>query len=59
MVQPKKEKMMKKIFKADKWKVIQEGFDNSVNEIAESVTSLGNGHMASEVILKRTSQALH
>ena len=36
---------MKKIFKTDKWKIIQEGFDNSVNEIAESVTSLANGHI--------------
>ena len=36
---------MKKIFKTDKWKIIQDGFDNSVNEIAESITSLANGHI--------------
>jgi len=36
---------MKKIFKTDQWKIIQEGFDDSVNEIAESITSIANGHM--------------
>ena len=36
---------MKRIFETDKWKIIQNGFDNSVNEIAESVTSLANGHI--------------
>ena len=33
------------IFKVDKWRIIQEGFDNNTNEIAESVTSLANGHL--------------
>jgi len=36
---------MKDVFQIDKWKVIQKGFDNDSNEIAESITSLGNGHM--------------
>lgn len=36
---------MKNIFEIREWKVIQSGFDDSKNEIAESVTSLGNGHM--------------
>lgn len=35
---------MKKIFKTHQWEIIQDGFDNSVNEIAESVTSIANGH---------------
>lgn len=32
-------------FKAHPWKVIEEGFNPSMNEIAESVFSLGNGMM--------------
>lgn len=32
-------------FKADPWKVIEEGFNPDMNEIAESVFSLGNGMM--------------
>ncbi len=36
---------MKDFFEIDKWKVIQNGFSNDINEIGESLTSLGNGHM--------------
>ncbi len=36
---------MKKYFKVDEWKIIEEGFDPSYNKVAESVFSLGNGRM--------------
>jgi len=36
---------MNKYFETDPWKVIQEGFSNETNEVAESVMSLANGHM--------------
>ena len=41
-------------FKADAWKVIEEGFNPSMNEIAESVFSLGNGMMGQRGNLEET-----
>ncbi|MDB5063417.1 MAG: family 65 glycosyl hydrolase, partial [Mucilaginibacter sp.] len=36
---------MKDYFKVDEWKIIEEGFDQHYNKVAESVFSLGNGRM--------------
>ena len=36
---------MKNYIKADEWQIIEEGFDPKLNEISESLFSLGNGHM--------------
>ncbi|ERI94328.1 kojibiose phosphorylase family protein [Clostridiales bacterium oral taxon 876 str. F0540] len=36
---------MKQYFKVDEWCVIEEGFNPKENEVAESICSLGNGHM--------------
>jgi maltose phosphorylase len=36
---------MKQYFKVDEWRVIEEGFNPRENEVAESICSLGNGHM--------------
>ncbi len=36
---------MKDYFEVDKWKIIEQGFDPEENRVAESVMSLGNGHM--------------
>ena len=36
---------MDNYFKYDKWKIIEEGFDPDHNMVAESIMSLGNGHM--------------
>ena len=36
---------MKNYIKHDPWKIIEEGFDPSLNKISESLCSLGNGHM--------------
>jgi len=36
---------MNNYFTSDEWKVMQNGFNNDINEISESLTSLGNGHM--------------
>ncbi|ADQ15578.1 family 65 glycosyl hydrolase domain-containing protein [Halanaerobium hydrogeniformans] len=36
---------MKKYFKVDDWKVIEEGFDKNYNRVTESIMSLANGHM--------------
>jgi maltose phosphorylase len=41
-------------FKADPWKVIEEGFNPNMNEIAESVFSLGNGMMGQRGNLEET-----
>ena len=41
-------------FKADPWKVIEVGFNPSMNEIAESVFSLGNGMMGQRGNLEET-----
>ena len=41
-------------FKADPWKVIEEGFNPAMNEIAESVFSLGNGMMGQRGNLEET-----
>lgn len=36
---------MKPYFKIDEWSIIEEGFDPGRHEIAESIFSIGNGHM--------------
>ena len=36
---------MKNYIKANEWQIIEEGFDPAVNEISESLFSIGNGHM--------------
>ena len=36
---------MKDYYKADPWKIIEEGFNPGLNEASESIFSLGNGHM--------------
>lgn len=36
---------MKQYFKFDEWRIIEEGFNPEENRVAESVCSLGNGHM--------------
>ncbi|MFI5158529.1 MAG: glycoside hydrolase family 65 protein [Sphingobacteriales bacterium] len=36
---------MKNYIKADEWQIIEEGFDPTLNEISESLFSIGNGHM--------------
>nr|WP_121273600.1 glycoside hydrolase family 65 protein [Pedobacter schmidteae] len=36
---------MKRYIKADKWKIIEEGFDPHRHQISESIFSLGNGRM--------------
>jgi len=36
---------MKQYFKLDEWRVIEEGFNPEENKVAESICSLGNGHM--------------
>jgi maltose phosphorylase len=37
--------ILKKYYKVDEWKVIEEGFDKNYNRVTESIMSLGNGHM--------------
>ena len=41
-------------FKAHPWKVIEEGFNPAMNEIAESIFSLGNGMMGQRGNLEET-----
>lgn len=36
---------MKNYIKANEWNIIEEGFDPHLNEISESLFSIGNGHM--------------
>lgn len=36
---------MKQYFKVDEWCIIEEGFNPKENRVAESIFSLGNGHM--------------
>lgn len=36
---------MKKIYKVDEWKIIEQGFDPERQRSSESIFSLGNGHM--------------
>jgi len=36
---------MKNYIKANEWQIIEEGFDPALNEISESLFSIGNGHM--------------
>jgi len=36
---------MKNYIKADEWQIIEEAFDPKLNEISESLFSIGNGHM--------------
>lgn len=36
---------MKQYFKIDEWRIIEEGFNPEENKVAESVCSIGNGHM--------------
>lgn len=36
---------MNQYFKIDEWRIIEDGFDPKENKVAESVLSLGNGHM--------------
>jgi len=36
---------MKNYIQADEWQIIEEGFDPKLNEISESLFSIGNGHM--------------
>ncbi len=45
---------MIKYFKADPWKVIEEGFNPEMNEIAESVFSIGNGMMGQRANLEES-----
>jgi maltose phosphorylase len=45
---------MIKYFKADPWKIIEEGFNPAMNEIAESVFSIGNGMMGQRANLEET-----
>ena len=37
--------MIKKLYKADEWQIIEETFDPLHHEMSESVFSIGNGHM--------------
>jgi len=41
-------------FKPHPWKIIEEGFNPSMNEIAESVFSIGNGMMGQRANLEET-----
>ena len=45
---------MIKYFKANPWKIIEEGFNPEMNEIAESVFSIGNGMMGQRANLEET-----
>lgn len=36
---------MKEYFKIDPWRIVEDGFDAKENRVAESIFSLGNGHM--------------
>jgi maltose phosphorylase len=36
---------MKNYIKADEWNIIEEGFDPALNQVSESLFSIGNGHM--------------
>lgn len=36
---------MKNYIKADEWNIIEEGFDPALNEVSESLFSIGNGYM--------------
>jgi len=41
----KKNSMIKKLYKVDEWQIIEEAFDPKHHEMAESIFSIGNGHM--------------
>ena len=36
---------MKNYIKADPWNIVEEGFDPALNEVSESIFSIGNGKM--------------
>jgi maltose phosphorylase len=45
---------MKNYIKADEWNIIEEGFDPHLNEISESLFSIGNGHMGQRANFEET-----
>jgi len=45
---------MKNYIKADEWNIIEEGFDPQLNEISESLFSIGNGHMGQRANFEET-----
>jgi maltose phosphorylase len=45
---------MKNYIKADEWNIIEEGFDPTLNEISESLFSIGNGHMGQRANFEET-----
>lgn len=45
---------MKQYFKIDEWLVIEEGFNPNENRVAESICSLGNGHMGQRANFEET-----
>lgn len=48
-------KVADQYFKLDPWKIIEEGFDPSKNEVSESIFSLGNEYMGVRGILEEGS----
>src|SRR6201996_2201829 len=46
--------LMKNYIKADEWNIIEEGFDPDLNEISESLFSIGNGHMGQRANFEET-----
>ncbi len=45
---------MKQYIKADPWSIIEEGYDPSLNEISESLFSIGNGAMGQRANFEET-----
>jgi maltose phosphorylase len=45
---------MKNYIKADEWNIVEEGFDPQLNEISESLFSIGNGHMGQRANFEET-----
>ena len=47
-------KVADKYFKADEWKVIEEGFNPDYGEVSESIFSLGNEYLGARIFRKQT-----
>lgn len=50
----KKNSMIKKLYKVHEWQIIEETFDLAHHEMAESVFSIGNGHMGQRANFEET-----
>jgi len=46
--------MIKKLYKVDEWQIIEETFDPAHHEMAESIFSIGNGHMGHRANFEET-----